>query len=362
MQWIHSNIHAFGGDNTKITVFGESAGAISIADLYLNSKLETLVRGAIMESGSQATLSAFTAESGDALWELFTQSVPSCKSAAQGKTLDCLRQASITDLLTAASVAGGKNPGEFAFIPVIDGQGGMIPDLPSTLLEKGSFSKVPFIAGTNLDEGTMFTITTVNSDSSILTALTGQVGTLQSVNTPFESVQGLFLNMLVSAYPDDPSQGSPYNTGNATFGLSPFYKKAASIVGDSSFQATRRAWISAAASNGVTTYGYMFTEPGQNTSSGVAHASELNYVYGVPTLSGPTPQSTLSSQMMDYWISFAVAGNPNDGRGSNRPPWPTYNVQNPQILQLNSNLTTIQDNYRHTQIDLINAIPAVFAH
>jgi acetylcholinesterase len=221
-----------------------------------------------MESGSQATVPTFTAESGDALWQTFTQSVPSCKGAAQGKTLDCLRQASITDLLTAASVAGGKNPGEFDFVPVIDGQGGVIPGLPSTFIGQGSFSKVPFIAGTNLDDGTEFTITTLNSDQSILGNLSSLITTLQSKGTPFESVQDLFVNMLVSSYPDDPTQGSPYNTGSNTFGLSPFFKKAASIVGDTSFQSTRRAWMSAAASRGVATYGYLFTEPTSKTYTG----------------------------------------------------------------------------------------------
>lgn len=221
-----------------------------------------------MESGSQATLAIFTAESGDALWNIFTQAVPSCASAAQGKTLDCLRQASITDLLEAAAIAGSKNPGEFAFIPVVDGQGGVIPDLPSTLLSKGSFSKVPFIAGTNLDDGTIFTSTAVNSDQAIFTFLSKIGATAGNVNDSIAGVQSMFLNLVVSAYSDDPAAGSPYNTGSNTFGLSPFFKKAASIVGDASFQATRRAWISAATSKGVSTYGYLFTEPTTSTYTG----------------------------------------------------------------------------------------------
>lgn len=286
-----------------------------------------------MESGSQATLAIFTAESGDALWNIFTKAVPSCASAAQGKTLPCLQQAPLADLLNAAALAGSQNPGEFAFIPVIDGQGGVIPDLPSTLLASGAFSKIPFIAGTNLDDGTVFTSKTVNSDASIFTFLAKIGATAGNENDSIAGIQSMFLNLVVSAYPDDPAAGSPYNTGSNTFGLSPFFKKAASIVGDASFQATRRAWISAAATKGVTTYGYLFTEPAATSAATggeplqnltysllihfvVAHGSEINYVYGAPLLQGPSPAATLSTQMMDYWLSFAVAGNPNDGRGS----------------------------------------------
>jgi acetylcholinesterase len=194
--------------------------------------------------------------------------VPSCASAAQGKTLSCLTQASATDLLAAAASASSQNLAEYTFIPVIDGQGGVIPDLPSTLLSKGSFSKIPFIAGTNLDDGTQFTSTSVNSDQSIVQFIATIVSTLDTINEPVESVQNLFLNLVVSYYPDDPADGSPYNTGNQTFGLSPFFKKAASIVGDAAFQSLRRTWISAAASNGVTAYGYLFTEPQQNDYEG----------------------------------------------------------------------------------------------
>src|ERR1700742_4692503 len=52
----------------------------------------------------------------------------------------------------------------------------------------------------------------------------------------------------------------------------------------------------------------------------VAHGSEIPYVYGAPQLLGASPASTLSTQMLDYWLSFAVAGNPNDGRGSSSKP------------------------------------------
>jgi len=46
-----------------------------------------------------------------------------------------------------------KAPEEFAFDPTVDGPGGLLPELPSGILSRGAFAKLPFIAGTNLDEG-----------------------------------------------------------------------------------------------------------------------------------------------------------------------------------------------------------------
>ena len=65
---------------------------------------------------------------------------------------------------------------------------------------------------------------------------------------------------LLELYPDVPALGSPYGTGNETFGLSSQYKRGSAIAGDASFQATRRQWIRAASGAGVKTFGYLFTD------------------------------------------------------------------------------------------------------
>ena len=65
---------------------------------------------------------------------------------------------------------------------------------------------------------------------------------------------------LLALYPDDPAQGSPFGTGNETFGLSSQFKRAAAVLGDVSFQAPRRMWTQAAAAAGVPVYGYIFDD------------------------------------------------------------------------------------------------------
>ena len=104
-----------------------------------------------MESGSQSTI-AFTNTTARApAWDTFVSATPECKNAKPGKTFSCLREANLTTLLNSWETVVASHP--LAFAPAVDGPDGLIPDLPSKLLAMGHFARVPFIAGTNLDEG-----------------------------------------------------------------------------------------------------------------------------------------------------------------------------------------------------------------
>ena len=64
-----------------------------------------------------------------------------------------MQSADTATLLTAWRETAASFPEPFLFVPVLDGPNGLVPDVPSELLAEGKFSKIPFIAGTNLDEG-----------------------------------------------------------------------------------------------------------------------------------------------------------------------------------------------------------------
>lgn len=65
---------------------------------------------------------------------------------------------------------------------------------------------------------------------------------------------------LLRLYPDDPALGSPFGTGNETFGAGAQYKRGAAILGDLGMQAPRRAWMNAASAAGVPTFGFLFAD------------------------------------------------------------------------------------------------------
>ncbi|KAJ7206504.1 extracellular triacylglycerol lipase precursor [Mycena pura] len=360
LQWVQKNIEIFGGDKDKVTVFGESAGAIMTAILFLNSPLPQLARAAIMESGSQASAPLFTAERREIDWQNFVSAVPSCASTAtSGSTFGCLRDANTTDIFTGLAAAMAEANELFPWDPVIDGPGGLIPDLPSVLFERGRFARLPFIAGTNQDEGTLFVPTTINSTEEVDEQITAMFTPSVSPTILSNSVE-----TVLKLYPDVPALGAPFNTGNQTFGLSSQFKRASAIYTDNAFLSQRRFWMQTAAKAGVPTFGYLFTQPQPNIPPvfGVAHGTEVDYVYGTPSDTSPAAMS-ISRIMTDYWVSFATSLTPNDGLGVSRPEWTQFTPKNEALIQLNAaNLTMIPDDFRGEQSAFFNSNPVIWRH
>ncbi|TFK25302.1 triacylglycerol lipase 3 [Coprinopsis marcescibilis] len=351
LKWVNENIDAFGGDKNKVTIFGESAGAANIAILYFNSGLEKLVRGVILESGFANTAAILEASDREATWQTWVRAVPSCSNIADsGNTFPCLQNASEVEISEAYSNAFSV-PDPTTWGPTVDGPRGLLPDIPSRLLKDGKFAKIPFIAGTNLDEGTFSgrLASQPGANDDIVRAV------LVGFSSPSLDQPRLInaIERMLELYPDIPALGSPYGTGEELFGLPSAYKRLSALVGDIGFDSRRRQWMEAATNKGVKGYGYLFIQPQplDNPADGVEHFAEVAFVYGTPVDQSPSARR-ISTRMMDYWISFAVNLDPNDSRGSERPAWPHYSRSNKVLLQLHGdNTTTIPDNYRQQGIE-----------
>ncbi|KAK7040281.1 hypothetical protein VNI00_009748 [Paramarasmius palmivorus] len=368
LDWIKRNIAAFGGDPTKVTVFGQSAGAVSINILFLNSGLENFARGAILESGGAGTVFHFEASHRQNAWDLYVRAVPECSGASANDSFTCLRAASTETLLQAGGGSLAAINERYPWVPTIDGPDGVFPELASSMYAKGQFSRIPFISGANLDEAAaQLTFPNISSSDTIFNAIITNY-TTNADGTGDDALQAA-ANQLLELYPDVPALGSPYNTGNETFGLGSQFKRSAAITGDLMFHSVRRLWTKAAVDAGLKVYGYLFTGPRLEElfppQYGVPHTQETLYVFGlVPEVGGSQRDVALKWKMMDYWISFVVALDPNDGKGTPRPTWPEYATSNgPFILELNANnISAILDDYRTAGIEFINSNPVLFRH
>ncbi|TFY71592.1 hypothetical protein EVG20_g1429 [Dentipellis fragilis] len=377
LEWVQANIRTFGGDPQKVTVFGQSAGSMSIAHHYLND-ISSVARGVIFESGWGPTLPLFNTSHWALIWTNFAGSTPACMSSSSfspTNTLDCLQAGTAADLAAALTNDLGIPR---LFIPVLDGPHGVIPDYPTARAVPGAGGRVPFISGTVLDDGTLFTPERISSTGEIAAALLA----VYLPAPPYIRT----INNLIALYPDDPAQGSPFFTGNETFGLSPVYKRAAALgddqnidsvqmatdedsefcyaVTDLTFFGLRRFFGQTAASVGTKVYSYWFTQPIPDSTmprAGVRHGAEVPYVFGTPSFGGEEQiDQTLSTAMMDYWISFAVTLDPNDGKGSKPdtetagPVWQPYEATGGRVIQLNAaNLSMVPDDFHKNQTDFL---------
>jgi hypothetical protein len=181
----------------------------------------------ILESGSPNSLATATAAWREGAWENFVSRVPSCATVANsGNTFNCLRNATTEEIAVAASVPDAATISDFVWTPTLDiGQNSVYPDLASRVYSRGRFAKLPFIAGTNRDEGTLFASQQPLTDE----ALKAMLIKMNSSPAGSPSVLEATIDKVLELYPADPAVGSPYGTESELFGLPASYKRHASI-------------------------------------------------------------------------------------------------------------------------------------
>jgi len=288
MKWVHDNAAAFGGDPGNVTIFGESAGSFDVCYHVAAPSSAGLFHRAISESGGCTTRQRTRAEA-EAGGLAFATSV-GCAGAG---ALACLRGKSASDLMATPAVAEGADYG-----PDVDGT--FLPEQPRVLFDSGRIAKVPYLLGSNTDEGTLF-LGTIHP--------TTQAEYMAALVQMFPGTA----NAVANQYPMSAFAGGKPNPAEAAL---------ARVIGDARLVCPTFDSAARAAHAGVKVWMYNYDIPAPidipGTYLGATHGSELASVFGTsPTF---TPDTQAASDLMQrYWTNFARAGTPN---GGSDPMWP----------------------------------------
>jgi len=315
LHWVQTNIAAFGGDPKNVTIFGESAGGMSVCAHLVSPLSQGLFQRAIIESGPCLhPLSTLVAA--EAQGAVFA-SLLGCDGAAD--VLACMRAKSAQDIKSTLPPAA-----DFVFS---EGQTGYwAPNLDQYIYERqikdafaqGAFNQAPVMVGSNKDEGTLFVAMTQDLSGTPLTA----------DEYPDRLKYLLGSDSLVTAVAEHYPLAN-YATPGAAL---------AAAFGDG-FLACPTIDIGALVSAYVPTYLYQFEYPHAHftlampVDMGAFHSAEVQFVFQRPAGLTPVPFTTaerdLSSQMMGYWTRFATTADPN---GDGALAWPRYDDARPHLV------------------------------
>lgn len=340
MKWVQKYIAPFGGDPTKVMLFGESSGSISTSHhLFINhGNNEGLFRAAICESGSAFPVGTLAEGAGQTTYDAILKDT-GCEDTPD--SLECLRTVDYATLYAASNrlpgpFSGGSFP--LAYAPYVDGEfvTGSIEDN----LAAGEFARVPFITGTQDDEGTLLTL-------GVTSTLVTEENLKKYLFRTVPKASPEQINFFTRAYPQDPTQGSPFNTGDLN-AITPVFKQYAAIFGDVGFQGLRRL-VSRQVNRHMPTWGYIDRGMKSLPIIGSTHAIELLSTFNI--IPGPR-----ADDFQARWISFANTLDPNV---EGLPKWEKYGGLNGtddfkgNILQFESNGSTgtISDDFRSNQIN-----------
>jgi carboxylesterase type B len=412
LKWVQSNAEKFGGDPTRITLLGSSAGAASIGYHLLYRPSWPLFRNVILQAGSPFINSAKPISSDEATnrGRGFLHAI-GCgnMSSSNAELLACARQHNahyltkqvqvylINHLLDGSAVASGLS---VAFPPVIDGE--VVKETPEEAFKSNNFKSCSILNGFSANEGSMFV------------AYAGLMGTKsmelrKQVPINFNKIYE-FVSEYLKFYPSYPHRSTKavidaiifqytkltsefHNQLDAPLTKLNYFNALSRIIGDQIFVCPAVKLMDFYARRNHSVYSYLYSH--RISSSpwpswyGVVHADELAMVMGQPLAiraqntaistnpwlspkaGYPRREKTLSKEIILYWSNFVKFDNPNvqdkdTGDDEELKEWPLYKVSsqnladNNQYLVLRSNGSKAARSYGFEECQFWNhLIPAL---
>ncbi|XP_078527498.1 fatty acyl-CoA hydrolase precursor, medium chain-like [Lissotriton helveticus] len=326
LQWVQENIASFGGDPDSVTIFGESAGGISVSAQILSPLSKGLFHKAISESGV-ALLQGLIETDPDVVNFVnnMIANLSNCETGNSMATITCMRKKTEEEILKVTS----EMP--YLYVPaVVDGI--FLPKSPEELLVKKDYHAVPYIIGFNNDECGWLLLTTLMEFPGYEEGMDKETALTQFANMP-TGIAPEYQHLVLEEYIGDTDD--PLEIRNRFL----------EGIGDMIFVVPSVKAAKLHRESGHPIYMYEFqhrpsiykdTRPNFVKAD---HGDEVGFVFGGPFLNNDVrligdvtaEEEQLSRTVMKYWANFARSGNPN---GDGLPEWPVYDLDE-QYLEIN---------------------------
>lgn len=313
LQWVKRNIAAFGGDPENVTIFGFSAGGVSVHSLLASPMARGLFHKAIAQSGgsrdSVLTARPLREDNVDPNYPLSAETIGITFAKSMGiegtnpAALARLRALSAEQVLRGAQASSGPPMPQVETTPVLDGT--LIIETAETVYKARRQPRVPLLLGSNSADTAGNRIKATTKEQCF--ARFGQWSAQAKAAYDPDGIADLA--SMVSRANDDFGQAEP-----ARFAANAF------------------------AANGSPVYlyrfGYVQAAMREQMRNGAPHGGEIGYVFGTLTA---RPGTTLTAEdhavsrmAQSYWVNFARTGDPN---GNGLPVWPRHDPKKNVIFE-----------------------------